>query len=319
VARAAERANEAKDTLVANVSHELRTPLNVIIGNLQLLEAGTFGAVPAKQAGALKSVHDSSQHLLMLINDLLDISKARAGMLELDLGPVNIRALCEESVGMMGPAAKLKQLRLSASYGHRTLLVEADALRLKQILINLLSNAVKFTPSGGTITLTVSETADPAQLALSVTDTGRGVAPEDQERIFLEFEQGEHVSHSSGTGLGLPIARKLAVMHGGTLDARQRTRAGQHVYTPPAGASAGRTGGRAEGPRAEGPDRRPRPKAPEPKAPEPTNALILAVDDSPANLEILGMFLTAEGYRVESAVSGEEAIARRRSSSPAWC
>jgi PAS domain S-box-containing protein len=302
----AERANEAKDTLVANVSHELRTPLNVIIGNLQLLEAGTFGAVPAKQAGALKSVHDSSQHLLMLINDLLDISKARAGMLELDLGPVNIRALCEESVGMMGPAAKLKQLRLSASYGHRTLLVEADALRLKQILINLLSNAVKFTPSGGAITLTVSETADPAQLALSVTDTGRGVAPEDQERIFLEFEQGEHVSHSSGTGLGLPIARKLAVMHGGTITlASEPGRGSTFTLLLPVRVPAAPA---AEPAIAAVPVSAP--AAPRPKPAGTRNALILAVDDSPANLEILGMFLGAEGFRVESAVSGEEAITK---------
>lgn len=207
---------------------------------------------------------------------------------------------------MMGPSVKLKQLRLTASYGHRTMLVEADALRLKQILINLLSNAVKFTPSGGAITFTVSETADPAELVLSVTDTGRGVAPEDQERIFLEFEQGEHVSHSSGTGLGLPIARKLAVMHGGTITlASELGRGSTFTLHLPVRLPSAPV---AEPKVVEAPI--PAPAAPQPKPVGTRNALILAVDDSPANLEILGMFLSAEGFRVESAVSGEEAIAK---------
>ena len=299
--QAAEKANEAKSALIANVSHELRTPLNVIIGNLQLLQGGVFGPVPTAQASAWKGVQDSSHHLLRLIGDLLDISKVSAGMMELELGPVNIRELGDQVVGMMNPSAKLKQLNLVARYRHRTAVIEGDELRLKQILINLLSNAVKFTPAGGTITLEVSETENPQELAISVTDTGRGIALEDHERVFLEFEQGEHVGHSGGTGLGLPIARRLAVMHGGNITLASETGRGSTftvrlpVRIPSAAAQP------------------PEPLAPEPKLEEPAvsppgSALILAVDDSPDNLEILYFYLSSEGFRVKQASSGEEAI-----------
>ena len=146
---AADEANEAKSALIANVSHELRTPLNVIMGNLQLLLAGNFGRVEDAQVAPLRRIEESSQHLLLLIGDLLDVSKVQAGMLELKIGPVNVTALGDAALAMLRSSAKFKHLELKADYHHRTDLVAGDALRLKQVLINLLSNAVKFTPERG--------------------------------------------------------------------------------------------------------------------------------------------------------------------------
>jgi signal transduction histidine kinase len=162
-------------------------------------------------------VEASSQHLLDLINDLLDVSKASAGMLTLEKGPVDVTRLVEGVVGLMGISAEAKKINLTVELHHRTELIVGDELRLKQIVINLLSNAVKFTPAGGTVTLRVEETTQPPELQLHVSDTGIGIHPDDHERIFLDFEQGEHVGHSGGTGLGLPIAHRLAKLHGGDL------------------------------------------------------------------------------------------------------
>jgi CheY-like chemotaxis protein/anti-sigma regulatory factor (Ser/Thr protein kinase) len=219
------------------------------------------------------------------------------------MGPVNIRELCDQVVKMMDPSIKLKQLNLVASYSFNTEVIEGDALRLKQILINLFSNAVKFTPAGGKITLQVLETKSPPELLISVTDTGRGIAPENHERVFLEFEQGEHVSHSGGTGLGLSIARRLAVMHGGNISLVSDTGRGStftvrlpiRIPSEPVHAP--------EVPFAEAKVEVSKPK-------QPNSALILAVDDSPDNLEILYYYLSSEGYRVAQASSGEEALAK---------
>lgn len=305
----AEEANEAKSALIANVSHELRTPLNVIMGNLQLLLAGTFGQVEEAQVAPLRRIEESSQHLLLLIGDLLDVSKVHAGMLELKIGPVNVTPLCDAALGMLRSSTKFKHLELQTDYRHRTDLIAGDELRLKQVLINLLSNAVKFTPDGGTITLRVEETGQPAELLFHVIDTGAGIHRDDQERIFLEFEQGEHVGHSGGTGLGLPIARRLAVMHGGALTVVSELGRGS-TFTLRLPILVPESPPVTESPALAAPE------TPRAQPIPPHEALILAVDDFDINLEILCMYLQGEGYQVIQAMSGEEAIKQAHDHQP---
>ena len=299
----ARQASEAKSALIANVSHELRTPLNVIIGNLHLLHTGIFGAVPAALAKPLAHITRSSRHLLLLIDDLLDISKAKAGKLTLKLAPVNLRDICEDSLVLANGSDSGSAQKIVTRYNHRTAVVEADSLRLSQILVNVISNALKFTPASGTITLATEETSAPPELLIHIADTGPGIAPEDLERIFLDFERGPEVGNRGGSGLGLAIAQRLAGMHGGKITVRSTIGHGSTftlhlpVRIPP-----------------------PATPAPAPRSPAGTphdrtremayQPLILAVDDTPTNLEILNFYLTFEGYRVAEAASGEEALAR---------
>ena len=305
----AEQANQAKSNLLANVSHELRTPLNVIMGNLQLLQAGKFGRVEEGLRAPLQSVAASSQYLLNLINDLLDVSKASAGMFTLEKGPVDVTRLVESVVDFMRVSAEAKKINLTVELQHRTVLIAGDELRLKQIVINLLSNAVKFTSAGGTVTVRVEETAQPPELQIHVSDTGSGIHRDDHERIFLEFEQGEHVGPSGGTGLGLPIARRLAKMHEGDLTVVSAPgRGSTFTFRLPICRPSAPPPPPADSPPAD-------PELPGARS-VPSGALILAVDDYEVNLEILCMYLKGEGYRVLQATRGEAAIAQAQEHLP---
>ena len=298
----AEASSRAKTAFLGNISHELRTPLNVISGNATMLSTGRFGVVNASQARALRQVQENSAHLLSLIDDLLDITKAENGRIELVIQAVNVRELCQGVVGMLADAAASKDIRLTAEYLHQSEVIGADPLRVKQVLLNLLSNAVKFTPAGGSVTLRASQTAAPPQIVFQVIDTGFGLNREDQERIFLEFEQASSPLHrsGSGTGLGLPIARRFAQLHGGNLTVESVEGQGS-VFTvclplvdPPLSEPAAAA------------------SVPDPATPPaeliPADFLILAVEDYPANLELLICYLEGEGFRAASAVNGLDAI-----------
>ena len=304
--RLAEEANRSKGLFLGNISHELRTPLNVIIGNLHMLLQGMHGPLPPAQAKALERVHENSTHLLELINDLLDVAKAEAGKLSLNLAPVDIAKLCDETLAMVDHGVVEKGLCLQKIYAHITQVVEADPLRVKQILLNLLSNAVKFTPAGGRITLRVAETDSPHELVLTVTDTGSGVSPSDHERIFCEFEQVKANSSSPfiGTGLGLSIARRFAKMHGGRITLESALGEGSRfsLLLPIRMASA--TPQSAT------------PQSATPQSSKPEDFLILAVEDYPANLELLCGYLELHGYRVAQATNGLEAITQATTLQP---
>jgi PAS domain S-box-containing protein len=310
----AEQANLAKSNLLANVSHELRTPLNVIMGNLHLLQAGKFGRVEEGLRVPLQSVAVSSQYLLKLINDLLDVSKASAGRLTLEKGPVDVTRMVGGVVDFIRVSAEAKKINLTVELQHRTELIAGDELRLKQILINLLNNAVKFTSEGGTVTVRVEETAQPPELQIHVSDTGIGIHRDDHERIFLEFEQGEQVGHSVGTGLGLPIARRLAKMHDGDVTVVSAPgRGSTFTFRLPICRPSAPPPPPADSPPADSPPADPGlPGA----QPVPAGALILAVDDYEVNLEILCMYLKGEGYRVIQATRGEAAIAQAQEHLP---
>jgi signal transduction histidine kinase len=208
-----EKAMSDRSRFFASMSHELRTPINAVIGYNQLLQLGNFGELTEAQGKAVDSVGRSAQHLLELINDVLDISKIEAGKLQMLLEPIDLRLLVKDTLTSVQLQAEQKGLRLEVDM-EETAPVVTDAARVRQILLNLLSNAVKFTSEGG-VTVRLRTTAE--TFALDVTDTGPGIAPEDLERVFEEFEQ-THQSHArGGTGLGLTISRRLAHLLDGTL------------------------------------------------------------------------------------------------------
>ena len=214
--RELESASRHKSEFLANMSHELRTPLNAIIGFTQVLQQKLFGEVNDKQDEYLEDIHGSANHLLALINDVLDLSKVEAGQVELEVAPFSLRESLERGVVMVRERAVEERRPLSVEPNPRIELVEGDERRIRQVVFNLLSNAVKFTPQGGTVQ--VSSAQQNGEVLVSVADTGPGIALEDQERIFEEFQQTEvGQEQREGTGLGLALSRKLVELHGGRI------------------------------------------------------------------------------------------------------
>ncbi|MHB8907341.1 MAG: PAS domain-containing sensor histidine kinase [Syntrophales bacterium] len=227
---AADAANTAKSEFLSHMSHELRTPLNHIMGFTELILGRNFGDLNQTQEEYLKDVYQSSQHLLSLVNEILDVSKIEAGKLELKKSEIDVRELLEQSLSVMDKAAHRK-VHLTASIGQIPETIFADELRLKQIIYNLLSNAVKFTEDDGNICLAARRTGETAaggpsdttairqELEISVADTGIGIRREDIEKIFEPFSQLESSlsRRYQGTGLGLGLTRSLVEMHGGRI------------------------------------------------------------------------------------------------------
>ena len=215
----AEVASRAKSDFLASMSHELRTPLNVIIGFSEILQEQYFGELNEKQTEYVKDVLESGRYLLSLINDILDLSKVEAGKMELELSRVDIKGLLEKGLIMIKEKALKHSIRLDLHIPPELadLGVTADERKLKQIMFNLLSNAVKFTPDGGAIAVGTRQQEE--ELIISVSDTGIGIAPEDQERIFQEFCQIRSGlrDKTPGTGLGLSLTKRLVEMHGGKI------------------------------------------------------------------------------------------------------
>jgi signal transduction histidine kinase len=211
-----QRANQHKAEFLANMSHELRTPLNSILGFSQLLLEGDGGVLTGDQRQDVDIIAQNGQHLLALINDLLDISKLEAGKAQLHRGEVEVEPLISECVESVRSLAKTKKLDLSSSVAADVGRVFADGPKLKQVLLNLLGNAIKFTETGS---VRITAERQGAELRISVRDTGIGVPVEDTERIFESFTQGKSgiSGKYQGTGLGLAISRQLVEMHGGRI------------------------------------------------------------------------------------------------------
>jgi signal transduction histidine kinase len=215
----AEEASRAKTEFLANTSHELRTPLNAVIGYADLLTSGIAGPLAPKQADYVGCIHQSGQHLLEIISDILDLAKVEAGRLELHDGIAAPREIAESCATLMTERIEISGLRLAIDCAAGLPQIRVDATRLKQALVNLLSNAAKFTPRGGLIGLVIRRTA-PGGIAFTVSDTGPGMTADEIARALETFGQvdsGLERRHD-GAGLGLPLARRLTELHGGTLD-----------------------------------------------------------------------------------------------------
>ncbi len=238
-------ASHRKSEFVANISHEMRTPLNSIIGFAELLLREEAGGLSGRQQRFISHIHRSGQHLLRLINDILDLSKVEAGKLVLQCEPLATSELLEEVVVMARGLAAKKAQHVEAEIPPELPTLRADPVRFKQICFNLLSNAMKFTPEGGRITLrcrvvdsstgragesqtgSSQSTARPLDrstpyLEISISDTGVGIRPEDLPRLFQEFVQLEttRAQRHEGTGLGLALTKRLVELHGGRIRAQ---------------------------------------------------------------------------------------------------
>lgn len=220
-----EAASRHKSEFLANMSHELRTPLNAIIGFSEVLSERMFGEINEKQAEYIGDILHSGQHLLSLINDILDLSKIEAGRMELELSEFDLDSTIENTLILMRERAQRRGITLARTIDDRLGIIRADERKVKQVLLNLLSNALKFTPEGGRID--VRGAAHDGSAEISVTDTGVGIAPEDQETVFEEFRQvGTAYKKVEGTGLGLAISRKFIELHGGKIWVMSRVGSG---------------------------------------------------------------------------------------------
>jgi PAS domain S-box-containing protein len=210
-----ERAMGARSRFYASMSHELRTPINAILGYSSLLLDDIYGPLNEQQTASIERTHKAANHLLELVNDILDLSKIEAGKMELQLESVGFPELVQDLFVTVAPFAEQHGVTLSLETRSEPFTIVSDARRVRQIVLNLLSNAIKF--GGGKPVRVVSGRREDGGLLVEVVDQGEGIAPEDQEKIFDEFVQLEQGQNTQGTGLGLPISRRLAELLGGSL------------------------------------------------------------------------------------------------------
>ena len=225
------------------MSHELRTPLNAIIGFSEVLTERMFGELNEKQDEYLKDIYASGQHLLSLINDILDLSKIEAGRMELELADFDLPNAIDNALTLMRERAGRRGITLGREIDARVGTIRADERKVKQVMLNLLSNAIKFTPEGGRIDVRAAMNRDTVEV--SVTDTGTGIAPEDQAAIFEEFRQvGTADKKVEGTGLGLALSRKFIELHGGRVWVKSQVGTGStFTFTIPVRREPGDRGG----------------------------------------------------------------------------
>jgi signal transduction histidine kinase/ActR/RegA family two-component response regulator len=211
-----EIASHHKSEFLASMSHELRTPLNAVIGFSEVLLDRMFGEINERQDEYLRDIWNSGRHLLELLNEILDLSKVEAGQMVLEPSTFSVASALEYTQAMLRERATRHAITVTVEVAEDVGTVELDELKFKQVVLNLLSNAVKFTPDGGSVS--VRAYRDGTALAVTVTDTGIGVAPEDQERIFESFQQGRRgAPKEEGTGLGLTLSRRFIGLFGGTM------------------------------------------------------------------------------------------------------
>jgi PAS domain S-box-containing protein len=314
------RATRLKDEFLASMSHELRTPLNAILGMTEGLQEGVFGDVSDRQIKALKTVENSSNHLLSLINDILDVAKIESGQMILDLNVTSIQNLCKSSIVFINQQALRKQIRIIEQIPKNLPDITLDERRIRQVLINLLNNAVKFTGIGGSITLAVSllsgeEYGEKSFLRFAVKDTGIGIAPENIAKLFQPFIQIDSALNRKfeGTGLGLALVKRIMELHEGSVSLTSELGVGScFTIDLPCGNAV-----------------LPMPKPESQLSPDshvqsmPSTALvplvpplILLAEDNEANIATISSYLTAKGYRILLAKNGQEAIAIAKAEHP---
>ena len=214
--RQLEIASQHKSQFLANMSHELRTPLNAILGYTELMADGIYGELPEKTMGVLKRLESNGRHLLGLINDVLDLSKIEAGQLVLELTDYSLEDIAQTVRSTLEPLAADKNLAFKVEVAPKLPAGHGDGRRLTQVLINLVGNAIKFTDAGEVV---ITGGATDGVFHLSVRDTGPGISPADQAKLFQEFQQADNAitRKKGGTGLGLAISKRIVEMHGGKI------------------------------------------------------------------------------------------------------
>ena len=300
-----------KDEFLATISHELRTPLSTILMGVEALQDLFYGALTERQIKILHRIYQNGEHLLVLINDILDISKLESGRLELEFKPVSPRLICQNCLSLIQEQIQRKHLHIEVHFDPEAHSFHADERRLKQILLNLLSNAVKFTPEGGHIGLEFQ--CDPLrkQIRFTVWDTGIGIPKTAFNNLFQPFTQVKCDAHSQqeGTGLGLALVKGLTDLHGGSVSVTSHLNQGSRfIINLPWWEDDLSL------------------KIPTPDSSLPTEnsasvlfakmPLILVVEDHQANREMICDYLSCKGYQVIKAIDGAEAVKLARQFHP---
>ncbi|MEP9410472.1 MAG: response regulator [Candidatus Brocadia sp.] len=300
-----EAVSRAKSEFLANMSHELRTPLNAIIGFSEVLRDKLCGDLNDEQMGFVMDIHSSGNHLLQMINDILDLSKMESGKLELKYEAFEIGEAIDAVLTTLKDLANKKSLSIETIFHNPVDRLCADQVKFKQMLYNLLSNAIKFTPENGKITIrTKSFKSEKDFIEVSVTDTGIGIAPEDYSKIFEEFKQvdSSYSRKYEGTGLGLALTKKLVKLHGGRIGFESKVGIGSTFYFSLP---------------VESPARLKRSKEKTVLLEKlPGHETVLVVEDDPKTSELLCVFLNKSGYKTISAFDGEEALQKARAFKP---
>jgi predicted ATPase/signal transduction histidine kinase/CheY-like chemotaxis protein len=343
------RTNRLKDQFLANMSHELRTPLNAILGMTEGLKEQVFGEIDREQLTALNTIEQSGNHLLALIDDVLDLAKIEAGQLEIHRTPTAIESLCHSSLVLIQQQAVQKQLQVDVKIQPHIPNLYIDERRIRQVLINLLNNAVKFTPTGGKISLEVTYLTNPdfgddltfiqgsqgqrdgespptplqAWLRMCVTDTGIGISPDHIKKLFQPFIQidGALNRQFEGTGLGLALVKRIVDLHGGKVGLRSELGVGSclTINLPSDRLHSTVTPIAIESTSSSTPifTDRAAPEFPSSHAPlRQQSSLILLAEDNEANINTMSSYLRAKGYQIVLANNGQEAILMLRSTSP---
>jgi PAS domain S-box-containing protein len=296
-------ANRAKTDFLSHMSHELRTPLNAVIGFAQLLAKDDLAP---DQRESVEQILHGAEHLLGLINEVLDISGIERGTLSLSIEAVDVESVVTEAIELMTPLAAARRLRIEVRPppGACELLVWADRQRVRQVLLNLLSNAVKYTPPGGSITVAWTS-RDDSSILLEVEDTGPGIAPQDLDRVFAPFERlGEQPGATEGTGIGLALTKGLVEQMGGVIGVRTELGAGTTFTVTLRDARAAAASGRRSAEPA-----RPRMTARAMPTGATRRELVLYVEDELANLRLVERILAAtDRFELISAGTGELGI-----------
>ncbi|WP_420642395.1 PAS domain S-box protein [Candidatus Leptofilum sp.] len=309
------KAVRTKDEFLANMSHELRTPLNAILGKSEILLEGIHGSLNEKQMASLQVIGDSGNHLLELINDILDMAKIEAGKIQPDIRKVSVTTIVETSLQFVRQMALKKQVRLQANIDHGLQMCQTDERRLKQILINLLSNAVKFTPVEGEVGLNVVPDDEHETIQFQVWDTGIGIPAEDMAQLFKPFVQLDSslVRSHEGTGLGLSLVYRLTKMLGGSVSLESQVGVGScFTITLPQNPNIDSEQLHKQAQT----DRQKFSTAPLNNKVADKEPLILLVEDNEANIEIVTEYLPVWGYQILVAHSGVEALERAKQVMP---
>ncbi len=303
------RAARLKDEFLANMSHELRTPLNAVLGIAEVLQEGIYGALNPKQIKSIHTIEEGGQHLLSVINDILNLAKIEAGKVKLEMTPVSAEEIANACLRLIETLAQKKSIKISITVNIDMAIIKADKRQLKQILFNLLGNAVKFTPERGEINLEINGDSKRGTVDFIVSDTGIGIEKSCMDMLFKPFVQLDSGLNKAynGTGLGLSLVYRLTELHGGCVSVESELGKGsrftvslpwQTLKDKPAGepTNAKKTASTAVAQRR--------------------GEVILLVDDNPAVIKLLSDYLEVKSYQVITAYNGLQAIEKSKEEHP---